>query len=158
MHAVNDLIWCSSCGTEVSLARAVADLPCPGCGGVNYFVLATDKEHDALLSLAERMQRIGCWEVAEAAFRRCLEAGYISAADCNLSLHALAWRKDCASVARRLILHSDSAVTIDALRAALLKDYDEYTVDWLLSEFTGLRRVPFGSTFIVEVPHAAQET
>lgn len=155
---MNDLIWCSSCGTEVSLARAVAELPCPACGSTDYFVLATDAEYDALLSLAERMQRIGCWEVAEAALRRCRDQGYISTADCNLSLRALSWRKECADVARDLIRSSSSALTVDQLRSLLLNEYDEYTVDWLLSEFTGLRRVPFDKTFIVEVPHAAQET
>lgn len=155
---MNDLIWCRSCGKDVSLARVVAELPCPSCGATDYMVIAYGAEQDALLSLSERMQRIGCWEVAEAAFRRCLDAGYISSADCNLSLHALAWRKECAAAARRHVQASDSAVTADALRAALLKDYDEFTVDWLLSEFTGLSFVPFGNTFIVEVPHAAQET
>lgn len=155
---MDDLIWCSSCGTEVSLARAVAELPCPACGSTDYFVLATDAEYDALLSLAERMQRIGCWEVAEASLRRCRDQGYISTADCNLSLRALSWRKECADVARDLIRSSSSALTVDQLRSLLLNEYDEYTVDWLLSEFTGLRRVPFDKTFIVEVPHAAQET
>lgn len=155
---MNDLIWCRSCGKDVSLARAVAELPCPCCGATDYIVMASGAEQDALLSLSERMQRIGCWEVAEAAFRRCLDAGYISSADCNLSLHALEWRKECAAAARRLVLTSDSALTVDTLRSALLNDYDEYTVDWLLSEFSGLRRVPFGNTFIIEVPHAAKET
>ena len=155
---MNDLIWCSSCGTEVSLARAVAELPCPSCGGTDYFVLATDTEYDALLSLSERMQRIGCWEVAEAAFRRCLDQGYITSADCNLSLRALSWRKECADVARDLVSSSESAMTIDALRSLLLNEYDEYTVEWLLSEYTGLRRVPFDNTFIIEVSNAAQET
>ena len=155
---MNDLIWCRSCGNDVSLARVVAELPCPSCGATDYMVIASGAEQDALLSLSERMQRIGCWEVAEAAFRRCFDAGYISAADCNLSIHALEWRKECSVAARRLILSSESVITVDALRSALLNDYDEFTVDWLLSEFTGLRRVPFGNTFIVEVPHAAQET
>ena len=155
---MNDLIWCSSCGTDVSLARAVAELPCPCCGSTDYFVLATDAEYDALLSLSDRMQRIGCWEVAEAAFRRCRDQGYISTADCNLSLRALSWRKECSEVARDLIRSSSAALTVDALRSLLLNEYDEYTVGWLLTEFTGLRRVPFDNTYIVEVPNAAQET
>ena len=155
---MNDLIWCSSCGTEVSLARAVAELPCPCCGSTSYFVLATSAEHDALLSLSERMQRIGCWEVAEAALRRCSDQGYISAADFNLSHRALLWRKECADVARDLIGSSESALTVDELRSLLLNEYDVFTVDWLLTDFAGLRRVPFDNTYIVEVSHAAQET
>lgn len=155
---MNDLIWCSSCGTEVSLARAVAELPCPGCGGTDYFVLATDAEYDALISLAERMQRIGCWEVAEAALRRCRDQGYISTADFNLSSRALSWRKECAETARDLVSSSASALTVDALRSLLLNEYDDFTVDWLLSDYTGLRRIPFDNTFTVEVSHAAQET
>lgn len=152
-----DLVWCRSCGKDVSLARAIAELPCPSCKATDYIVIASAAEQDALLSLSERMQRIGCWEVAEAAFRRCLDAGYISSADCNLSLHALAWRKECAAAARRLVLTSDPALTADALRSALLRDYDEYTVDWLFSEFTGLRFVLSGNERIVEVPHGKQE-
>lgn len=148
---MNDLIWCSSCGCEVSLAHAVAELPCPRCGGKEYFVLATDAENDALLSLSERMQRVGRWDVAEAAFRRCLDQGYISQADFNLSTGALSWRRECAETACDLISGSDSALTISALRSLLLRDYDVYTVEWVLSEFTGLRRVPFDRTFIVEV-------
>lgn len=155
---MNDMIWCSSCGTEVSLARAVADLPCPCCGSTSYFVLATSAEHDALLSLSERMQRIGCWDVGEAALRRCRDQGYISSADFNLSRLALLWRKECADVARGLIGSSASALTVEELRSLLLNEYDEYTVDWLLSDFTGLRRVPFDNTYIVEVSYAAQET
>lgn len=155
---MDDLIWCSSCGNEVSLARAVAELPCQCCGSTSYFVLASSAEHDALLSLSERMQRIGCWEVAEAAFRRCYDQGYITAADRNLSLRALSWRRECAGVARDLISSSASALTLEELRSLLLEEYDEYTVDWLLTDFSGLRRVPFDNTYIVEVSHAAQET
>lgn len=150
---MDDLIWCSACGTEASLARVVAELPCPCCGGKDYFVIATDAEYDALLSLAERMQRIGCWEVAEAAYQRCLDQGYITAADYNLSIRALSWRKECAGVARDFIRSSGSAMTVEALQTLLLNEYDEYTVAWLLSEYTGLRRVPFDDSYIIEVPN-----
>lgn len=155
---MNDLIWCSSCGAEVSLARAVAELPCPCCGSTSYFVLATSAEHDALLSLSERMQRIGCWDVAGAALRRCRDQGYITEADYNLSSRAMAWRKECVDSARDFISSSGSAVMIDDLRSALLIDYDEYTVAWLLTDYAGLRRVPFDKSYIVEVSHAPQET
>lgn len=152
-----DLIWCSSCGTEVSLARAVAELPCPACGSTNYFVVATDAERDALLSLSERMQRIGCWEVAEAAFRRCLDQGYITDADFNLSTCALRWRKECAGNAIDLVRSSGCALTVEALRELLLNEYDEYTVDWLLSDFTGLRCVSRAGASYVEAPYGSQE-
>jgi len=97
------------------------------------------------------MQRVGDWSVAEAAFRRCFSSGLISAADLNMSLAQLSERRDCAAAACDFIRESDSAVTVSELRAALMESFDRYTVTWLLSSYSGLSLVPFGSTYIVEV-------
>ena len=148
---MDDFAWCCSCSRTVSLEHAIAELPCPGCGGSDYFVVTGSAEQDALLSLAERMQRVGRWAVAENAIRRCAERGYISDADCALSIHNLVWRMECVGTARNLICESVSPLTVSELRSALLRDYDTYVVDWLLQEFTGLRLVPAGDTYVVEV-------
>ena len=42
-------------------------------------------------------------------------------------------------------------LTVAELRSALLRDYDTFVVDWLLQEFAGLRLVPAGDTYVVEV-------
>ena len=154
---MTDQIWCSSCGEEVSLARAVAELPCPVCGKTNYFVVATDAEHDALLSLFERMQRIGCWEVAEGALRRCLDQGYISQADYNLSAGTLSWRRDCVDAARSILSASVGPVSAGELQSQLVPDYDDYTVAWLLSEYSGFRHVKSGRSVYYEVPHGNEK-
>ncbi len=148
---MDDLVWCCSCGQSASLAQAVAELPCRCCGGKNYFVAVSSAGEDALLSLSERMQRVGDWEVAEAAFRRCFESGFISAADYHLSLHQLEFRKECADSAVKMIRSSSSALTVSELKSSLENDFDQYTVSWLMSDFSGIRLVPFGSTYIVEV-------
>lgn len=148
---MESFVWCRSCSRTVSLEHAIAELPCPSCGGSDYFVVTGSAEQDALLSLSERMQRIGRWEVAEKAIRRCADRGYISAADCALSIHNLAWRRECACSACSMIEDSPAALTVAELRSSLLRDYDTYVVDWLLQEFAGLRLVPFGDTYVVEV-------
>ena len=63
-----ELVWCSNCRADVSLAHAVAEMPCPACGGKEYFVAADDGSADALLFKAERMMRLGRWSEAAAAF------------------------------------------------------------------------------------------
>ena len=151
VSAVDDMVWCRSCGRSASLTQAVAGSACSGCGSVNYFAVPGSAEEDALLSLSERMQRVGEWDLAEAAFRRCLAAGYISAADFNLSCTQLRWRQECADAACSLIRSSDSALTVPELRSLLLSEYDQFTVDWLFSDFSGIRLVPFDTTYIVEV-------
>lgn len=149
---MDDMVWCSSCGAEVSLARAVAELPCPFCGKTEYFVVASDAEQDALLSLSERMQRIGCWEVAEGAFQRCLDQGYISQADFNLSTCTLRWRKECVDAARGFVLSSGSSLPEQQLISLLQQEgYDDYTVAWVLSEYSGFRHVKRGRMNFVEV-------
>ena len=148
---MNDMVWCRSCGQSASLAQAVAELPCSCCGSRNYISILTSNEEDALLSLSERMQRVGDWEVAEAAYRRCFQAGYISSADFNLSMTQLQWRKECASAAVALIRSSSVALTVSELRSYLENEFDQFTVSWLMSDFVGLRLVPFDSTYVVEV-------
>jgi len=152
---MDDLVWCSSCGLSASLAQAVSECPCSRCGSRSYFCATSSAEEDALLSLAERMQRVGEWELSESAFRRCFAAGYISAADLRLSLSQLSFRRECADAACTLIRSSSSALTVSDLRSLLLTEYDDFTVSWLLSDYSGLRLVPFDSTYIVEVAHAS---
>lgn len=152
---MEDLVWCSSCGLSASLAQAVAELPCSRCGSRSYFCATSSTEEDALLSLAERMQRVGEWELAETAFRRCFSSGFISSADLHLSLHQLSFRRECADAACTLIRSSSSALTVSDLRSLLLAEFDDFTVSWLLSDYTGIRLVPFDSTYIVEVAHAS---
>lgn len=156
---MNDMVWCSSCGTEVSLARAVAELPCPVCGKTEYFVVASDAEQDALLSLAERMQRIGCWEVAEGAFRRCLDQGYITQADFNLSTRTLQWRRECVDAARGFLRSADSSLPEKQLGSLLQQnDFDDYTIVWVMNEYSGFRHVRRGKTQFVEVHDGKQKT
>lgn len=145
-----ELAWCLACGKDVSVAHAVAEFPCPSCGGKDYFVAAGSVEKDMLLSLAERMQRVGRWEIAERAFLRCAELRLISAADRNLSLCNLRWRMECAASALSILRSASEPVTVDALRSALVADYDEFVVTWLLRDFAGLRLVPAGKTYTVE--------
>lgn len=144
-----DLVWCRSCGLPASLVQAALNEPCSRCGSVSYLSIDDSSEEDALLSLSERMQRIGQWDIAEAAFRRCFDLGFISAADLNLSLRQLSWRKECVSAAVDAVRSAPSPIFVEDLKAALA-DFDEYTLSWLLSEFSGLRLVPSESGFIIE--------
>lgn len=155
VSSMDDLVWCSSCGLSASLAQAITESPCSRCGSRSYFCVTSAAEEDALLSLAERMQRVGEWDVSETAFRRCYASGYISAADLNLSLSQLSFRRECADAACALIRSSSSALTVSDLRSLLLSEYDDFTVSWLLSDYSGLRLVPFDSTYIVEVANAS---
>lgn len=152
---MQDLVWCKSCGLSASLAQAVAKLPCSRCGSISYFCATSSAEEDALLSLAERMQRVGEWELARAAFVRASSSGFISPADLRLSLSQLSFRRECADAACTLIRASSSALTVSELRSLLLSEFDDFTVSWLLSEYSGLRLIPFDSTYIVEVAHAS---
>ena len=101
------------------------------------------------------MQRVGEWDIARAAFVRACESGFISSADLRLSLSQLSFRRECADAACTLIRSSSSALTVSELRSLLLSEFDDFTVSWLLSDFSGIRLVPFDSTYIVEVSHAS---
>lgn len=143
-----ELAWCCKCQADVSLAHAVAELPCPQCGAVSYFLMAGDGEREALLSESERMMRLGHWPAAEKALNECAARGLISAADFTLSSANLEWRKCCAASAASLV--AGDGVPLAAFRAVLVSGYDEYVVDWLLREFRGLRLVPEGGSYLVE--------
>ena len=67
-----EMAWCSKCHTDVSLAHAVAELPCPACGSKSFFLVADDSQRETLLFEAERMMRLGRWPDASDALRRCL--------------------------------------------------------------------------------------
>ncbi len=144
-----ELAWCCKCHTDVSLARAVAELPCPRCGATTYFLIAGDAERDALLSESERMMRIGRWPEAKRALLSCSELGLISVADYNLSFATLEWRKNCVEAAIGMI--SARAVPLSDFREALAKDYDKFVIGWVLREFRGIRLVPDGGSYLVEV-------
>lgn len=146
---MEDIVWCRSCFQSVSLAHAVADLPCPGCGKVNYMIVSSSAEQDAHLSLVERMQRLGRWDAARSALLDCRLHGFMDMADFNLTSTTLEWRKQCADAALDAIAASPSALTIQDLRP-LLNDFDDYTFQWLLREYHGIHLVPFDDTYIVE--------
>lgn len=144
-----ELAWCSKCHADVSLAHAVAELPCPSCGSRLYFLIAEDGRGEFLLAEAERMMRIGNWDDAGSILKRCFHLGLISAADLNLSAANLEWRKQCASAATALV--ADGGMPLAAFRSALVSEYDVYVVEWLLREYRGIRLVPDGGTYVVEV-------
>lgn len=143
-----DKAWCSRCQQDVSLARAVAELPCPACGAKSYFVIIEDGKRETLLGKAERMMRLGRWKDAAAALGECRNRGLISVADFNLSSVSLEWRKQCAAAAGDLV--AGGGLPLDSFRSALVAEYDEYVVEWLLREYRGIRLVPDGGSYIVE--------
>lgn len=143
------MAWCSKCQTDVSLAHAVAELPCPSCGSNSYFLIVDDGERETLLGEAERMMRIGRWLDASAALSECRNRGLISDADFNLSSANLEWRKQCAAAAVDLV--AMEGMPLPDFRAALESEFDSFVVDWLLRDCRMFRLVPDGGGYIVEV-------
>lgn len=143
-----EMAWCSKCHTDVTLAHAVAELPCPACGSTSFFLMADDGQRETLLFEAERMMRLGRWSDAADALRRCYSLELISAADLNLSAANLEWRKQCAAAAGDLV--AGGGLPLDRFRAALVAEYDEYVVEWLLREYRGIRLIPDGGSYVVE--------
>lgn len=144
-----DIAWCSKCHEDVSLAHAVAELPCPSCGAKTYFMIVESADKEALLGESERMMRLGRWDDAGDALAECRKRGLISAADYNLSSANLEWRRRCAASA--IALASGSGVPLAEFRAALIEEFDAFVVDWLLQECRLIRLVPAGCGYIVEV-------
>lgn len=143
-----EMAWCTKCHTDVSLAHAVAELPCPSCGSKTFFLMVDDGRREALLLESERMMRLGRWSDASEVLRRCYELELVSAADLNLSVANLEWRKQCAAAAGNLV--AGGGLPLDSFRAALVAEYDEYVVEWLLREYRGIRLVPDGGSYLVE--------
>ena len=143
-----EMAWCSKCHADVSLAHAVAELPCPACGGSSFFLMADVVERESLLLEAERMLRLGRWPDAADALKRCFDRELISAADLNLSAANLEWRKQCAAAAGDLV--AGGGLPLDSFRFALVAEYDEYVVEWLLREYRGIRLIPDGGSYLVE--------
>ena len=98
-----ELAWCRKCHADVSLAHAIAELPCPSCGAKTYFIIVESADREALLGESERMERLGRWEDAADALEECRKRGLISAADFNLSSANLEWRRQCATAAVSLL-------------------------------------------------------
>ena len=144
-----ELAWCKNCQKVVSLARAVAELPCPGCGMKEYQITSDCGRRDELLFTAERMMRIGRWAEASAAVTQAFEDALISAADKNLTMADLEWRKQCAASAAEML--ADGQMPLDVFRERLVSQYDGFVVDWLLREYHGIRLIPSGCTYAVEV-------
>lgn len=144
-----ELAWCRKCHADVSLAHAIAELPCPSCGAKTYFIIVESADREALLGESERMERLGRWEDAADALEECRKRGLISAADFNLSSANLEWRRQCATAAVSLL--SSGGVPLPKFRAALEADFDSFVVDWLLQDCRLIRLVPAGSNYIVEV-------
>lgn len=146
-----EFAWCRACGTDVSIAHAVAQFPCPSCGSTDYIVIADDGKRDELLSLSERMMRLGRWAEASSALSECIAAGLISPADYNLSAANIEWRRQCAASASDMIAAAGGRLPTSQLRLRLASDYDAFAVHWLLHEFRGLRLVSSGGVSFVEV-------
>lgn len=146
--------WCCKCQNDASLARAVAELPCPKCGSVSYFIVSEDGQRDSLLNESERMMRLGRWSEAERALEEC--RSLMSDADFNLSSVTLSWRRECAASALDALVAG--SVPLDMFHACMVSEFDEYVVDWMLREFRGIRLVPDGGSYLVEVCHGEQET
>lgn len=144
-----DIAWCSKCHTDVSLAHAVAELPCPSCGSKMYFLIVDDGERETLLGEAERMMRVGRWADAAAALYECKKRGLVSTADFNLSATNLEWRKQCAAAAVDLV--AVEGMPLAEFRAALENEFDSFVVDWLLQSCKVIRLVRAGKSYIVEV-------
>ena len=144
-----ELAWCRKCHADVSLAHAIAELPCPSCGAKTYFIIVESADREALLGESERMERLGRWEDAADALEECRKRGLISAADFNLSSANLEWRRQCATAAVSML--SSGGVPLPKFRAALEADFDSFVVDWLLQDCRLIRLVPAGSNYIVEV-------
>jgi len=70
--------WCTTCHADVSLAHAIAELPCPDCGEVSYFAAISDGRRDDLISEAERYMRLGQWDAAKDKYRQCRELDLIT--------------------------------------------------------------------------------
>jgi len=143
--------WCRACHTDVALAHAVADLPCPVCGSKDYFCVSDDGRRDSLLGQAERMMRLGRWGDAAALNQECYALGLMTAADYNLSSTNLEWRRDCARAAREMVRSSDMNVSVSELREWLEHEYDAHVVSWLLREYRGLRIIIADGKRVVEV-------
>ncbi len=144
-----ELAWCCKCHADVSLAHAIAELPCPSCGAKTYFMIVESADREALLGESERMTRLGRWEDAADALAECHKRGLISAADFNLSMTNLEWRQQCAAAAVALL--SSGGVPLSEFRATLEAEFDSFVVDWLLQDCRLIRLVPDGRGYIVEV-------
>lgn len=127
--------WCSNCRTDVSLAHAIAELPCPACGMREYFYLVGDGERENLLNEAERRMRLGRWDDASLLYMKCQELELISAADMNLSLATVEWRKECAAAAEAVLRSMGDLVPLERVKAILKADFDGYVVSWVLGEY-----------------------
>ena len=146
-----DVSWCRRCGADVSLAHAVAELPCPKCGAVEYTVIVDSGERDALLSKAERMQRLGRWEDATSIFADCLSGELISLADFNLSMTELKWRREAAAFAAGLVDGNGGSLPVERFRQRMEAEYDQFVAQWLLREYQGVHLASDGNSSVVEV-------
>lgn len=145
-----EFAWCGNCHADVSLAHAMAELPCPDCGSRSYFFIADadDSQREKLLFESERLARLGCWSGAAVALCESRKRGLISVADFNLSSATLEWRRQCATTAADLV--ANGHLLLDSFRTMLVAEYDERVVEWLLNEYCGIRVISEDGTYIVE--------
>lgn len=149
-----ELAWRSKRQADMLIAHSVEDLPCPYCDSTTYFMLKEDGRREAMLAESERMMRLGRWSEAERALEEC--RSLMSDADFNLSSVTLGWRRECAASALAALVAG--SVPLDMFHACMVSEFDEYVVDWMLREFRGIRLVPDGGSYLVEVCHGEQET
>ena len=80
------------------------------------------------LALSEKLMRLGWWHEAELA----LENDDVSPSDRLLQGSALLCRRECVEW---LMAHND--MPEDTMRLHMLKQFDIYTVGWVLREYSG---------------------
>lgn len=146
-----EMAWCVNCGEDVTLAHAVAELPCPSCGNDEYFVAIDDGAREALFSKAERMQRIGRWAAAAEIYTSCASKGMMSPADLNLSMVTLEWRRACAVAGASMIQAAGGEVPLEDFRSRLQDEFEDYVVAWLLHDYQEIQTMLRDGSYVVGV-------
>lgn len=141
------MAWCCNCRTDVPLSRAVAELPCPKCGAIGYFCVLLETSLEDRLAESERLMASGAWDRALSILEAAAEAGEISAADRVLSVANLKWRQKCAAAAVELL--TEGPLPVEEFKQALIPEFDQFVVEWLLQSYTGIKLVPRGGSFEV---------
>lgn len=131
--------WCVNCLTKVTSIHADNGLPCPTCGQIKYFRLSQNQcSLEYCDSKAALLMQTGHWEDASALYTDCFIAGNMSAAEKTLRMAMLEWRQQAAQLSLNLVDTHGGQIPIGRLRQALLREFDEFTTQWVLQEYQGL--------------------
>lgn len=82
------------------------------------------------VSRAEKLMMLGWWDEAE----RALSSPDVAPSDKLLESCALKCRKECV---QWMVDNIDDDLTLTAARSELLRWFDKYTVEWVLSTYKG---------------------